>query len=166
MTRRRPRAVALDHPKRGRVIINDNAPLHEGKLANVLDDGLTSGDWLEMLNSRVLFFVAGKPLRQLIGSVMNRGTAKDILELDTERLAQAYGDYMEIVPINSGNTNYNAVRRGYATFAALPETDYQVWRHRRAKCTPDSIKEVAIRGSIPDISDFVLKVIEGTAGHD
>jgi hypothetical protein len=162
MTRRRRLPVPLDHPRHGRFVINDNAPLSEGKLARILDDGLTSGQWLEMLNSRVFFFTHKKVLERLTGARLNRDKTKDVLELDTERLAEAYGALMEIVPINSGNTNHQPARRGYATFAALFETDYQAWRRRRGKKSLDSIKEVAVRGSIPDIANFVVNVTEGS----
>jgi hypothetical protein len=166
MTRRRSEAVQLDHPVHGRIVLNDNAPLNERKLANVLDDGLTPARWLEMLNSRVFFFATEKPLRQLIGARLNRHLAKDVLTLDTDRLARAYGEVMEIVPINSGNTNYAAARRGYATFASLLEADYRSWQRCRGNKSPDSIKEVSIRGSISNISEFVLEVTEGAGSRD
>ncbi len=52
------------------------------------------------------------------------GRPKRVLEIDTRSLADAYGASIEIVPINSGNTNYAAVRRGNGTFAPLISTDY------------------------------------------
>ena len=163
LTCRRRLPVPLDHPERGLIVLNDNAPLSETKLAKVLDDGLTSANWLEMLNSRVFFFVSEAPLCRLKGARLNRERPKDVLVLDTERLALAYGHAMEIVPINTGNTNHQPARRGLSTFAALHGTNYQEWRWRRAKKSPDAIKEVAVRGSIPDIANFVLEVREGAA---
>lgn len=158
---RRPLSRTLTHPRHGTITINDNAPLHEGKLARVLDDGLVPGDWLEMLNSRVFFFVRKQQVERLSNARLNRDRARDVIVIDTLGLARAYCDRMEIVPINSGNTNHNAARRGRATFAPLPDTDYPAWRRRRGRVAPDTIKEIAVRGSIPDIADFVVSPDEG-----
>jgi hypothetical protein len=158
MTKRRGKPVPL-----GPVVINDNAPLNEKKLASVLDDGLTTADWLRMLNGRVFFFAENGPLDRLMGAALNIGRPKRILVIDTRTLAEAYAESMEIVPINSGNTNYAAVRRGRSTFATLVATDYDRWRRRRGKKSPDTIKEVAVRRSIPDIARFVLEIREGAA---
>jgi hypothetical protein len=47
---RRPECRMLTHPVHGEAIITDNRPLSETKLAACLDDGLTPGAWLEILN--------------------------------------------------------------------------------------------------------------------
>jgi hypothetical protein len=152
---------AVRHREHGLIIINDNAPLSERKLAACLDDDLTTTEWLRMLNSRVFFFATPGPVRALTGAALNRGRAKKILLIDTCPFAEAYGEAMEIVPINSGNTNYNAVRRGLSTFSPLLPTDYARWRRQRGKKAPDTIKEVAVRGCIPDIARFVRDIREG-----
>jgi len=163
MSKRRSKPVSLDHPTHGRVTISDNAPLSETKLAKVLDDNLTVGEWLEMLNRRVFFFVSRNQLSKLVESRLNKRAAKDILIFDTSRLVRAYREFVEIVPINSGNTNHNAARRGLATFAPLLQTDYAHWRRQRANKTPDVIKEISVRSSIRDISNFLIDVEPGVA---
>ena len=160
LTRRRPEPVTLAHPDLGSVVINDNAPLNERKLAAVLDDALTTSEWLRMLNSRVFFFADKTSLCSPVNAALNVGRPKRILEIDTRSLADAYGPSMEIVPINSGNTNYAAARRGLGTFAPLVPTDYARWQRQRGKKQPDTIKEVAVRCSIPDISRFVKAIHE------
>lgn len=157
MTGRRIDRVPLDHPAYGHIVINDNRPLSVAKLAKVLDDGLSPADWLRMLNERVFFFTSKKPLETLQGAQLNRGEAKDLIEVDTLALATRYWNAMEIVPFNSGNTNYAAARRGIATFAPLRATSYEKWRWRRGRKSPDTIKEVAIRGSVSDLRDFVIE---------
>ena len=111
-----------------------------------------------MLNSRVFFFPDLTPLERLLNAKLNKGVAKDVLVLDTRRLAQAYSAVMEIAPINTGNTAHVPARRGYSTFARLTDTNYTAWRWSRSNKSPDRIKEVAVRGSILDIADFVLEV--------
>lgn len=154
-------AVPFIHRSLGEIVISDNIPLSESKLFKVLDDNLTPADWLALLNARVFFFPHRGPLMRLTNARENRGKAKDILVVDTEKLAASYANAMDIAPINTGNTNHAPARRGLATFAPLLETDYATWRRRRAKKTPDTIKEVSVRQSILDISVFVVEVIRG-----
>lgn len=116
-----------------------------------------------MLNGRVFFFTSLTQLDRLRKAQANLAASKDVLVIDTLRLAEAYGGRMEIVPFNSGNTNHNAVRRGHGTFAPLLSTDYDFWRHQRGNTSPDRIKEVTVRGSVPDIARFVTTVRHGEA---
>lgn len=162
LSRRRPRPVTLPHATYGPIVISDNAPLSEKKLKDVLDDGLTPADWLRMLNERVFFFTEERPLRSLLGAKLNVSRPKVTIDIDTRRLAEAYGDALEIVPINSGNTNYAAQRRGLSTFAPLARTDYQRWQRARGRKQHDTIKEVAVRRSIPDIANFIVGTREET----
>jgi hypothetical protein len=155
LTRRRPFPVTLSHAEHGPIVISDNAPLSEKKLGDVLDDGLTPADWLRMLNERVFFFADERPLHSLLGAKSNASRPKAIIEIDTRRLAEAYGEAIEIAPINSGNTNYAAQRRGLSTFAPLAGTDYERWQRARGRKQRDTIKEVAVRRSIPDIASFI-----------
>jgi hypothetical protein len=161
LAERRRLPVTLTHPELGSIVINDNAPLDERKLSAVLDDGLTTSDWLRMLNARVFFFTTLAPLKRLMGSALNVEKTKKVLVLNTRRLAQAYGEAMEIVPINSGNTRYDPARRGLSTFAPLMPTDYNRWRRRRGMSSPDTIKEVTIRGAVPDIACFIDDIRDG-----
>jgi hypothetical protein len=163
LTSRRPQAVQLDHPQWGTAVINDNVPLHEGKLAKVLTDGLIPAQWLRMLNDRTFFFASDRALKALIGARLNRNVAKDVLVIETLSFARSYCDRMEIVPINSGNTMRKAATRGLSTFAPIKTTDYDIWRRQRRLSSPDTIKEVAVRGSIPDLRSFVIEVVPG--GH-
>jgi hypothetical protein len=100
LAQRRPLPVTLSHPEYGTIVINDNAPLSEKKLADVLDDGLTPADWLRKLNERVFFFADERPLRSLLDAKLNASRPKAIIEIDTRGLAEAYGAAMEIAPID------------------------------------------------------------------
>jgi hypothetical protein len=154
MTRLPPKPFPIEHRALGPITLNDNKPLSEAKLANVLDDGLTPAEWLKMLNSRVFFFVGGKPLKNFMNASPERG----VLVVDTLSLVEAYADLVEIAPINTGNTYFNPVRRGRSTFAPLLETDFAVWQRSRPKKSADTIREVTVRASIPDIAKFLKHV--------
>ena len=114
-----------------------------------------------MLNTRVFFFTSLVPLRRLLTAALNVERPKKVLVVKTRPLAEAYCEDMEIVPINSGNTNYDPARRGRSTFAPLLLTDYGRWQDQRGNKRPDTIKEVAIRGSVPDIARFVDRIEDG-----
>ncbi|HEY4193173.1 MAG TPA: hypothetical protein VGM46_11060 [Mesorhizobium sp.] len=160
---RRKTDVTLHHPDNGVIVVSNNEPLSELKLQSILDDGLTSGDWLEMLNSRVFFFVDQKQLSRLANSRSNSSLSKDVLVIDTKRLADAYFEKIEISPINSGNTNYDAVRRGRSTFTKLRGTSFELWRYSRGNKSADKISEVCIPSSILDVTDFVVEIREAKA---
>ncbi len=152
--------VTLHHPTHGPIVISNNDPLNETKLQSVLDDGLTIGDWLEMLNSRVFFFVNEKPLSSLANSRSNRALSKDVLVLDTKQLADAHFNTIEISPINSGNTNRDAARRGLRTFTKLRGVSFELWRYSRGNKSADTIKEVCIPNSVTEVANFVVEVRE------
>ncbi len=133
LTRRRPKAVPLSHPVHGQAVINDNAPLHEGKLAVCLDDGLTPSDWLQMLNSRVFFWTDEKRLGGLQSASGNAKRDKTVLVFDTYKLASACLASAEITPFNTGSTLRRPVRRGLSTFAPLANLDFASWQKQRRK---------------------------------
>ena len=153
-TSRRPTEVPLRHPLMGSVTISDNKPLHEAKLARVLDDGLTPADWLRMLNARVFFWAREDGLRSLASAAANRARPRLVLVVDTRRLAQAYADWIDLCPINSGATR-GVTRRGLTTFTPMRAMAYEAWRQQRGR--RDIVKEVALRCDIPDVADFVVE---------
>ena len=153
---RRPRAVPLHHPRYGRAVLNDNLPLSERGLASCLDDGLTPTDWLRMLNDRVFFWADAEGLARLLTARVNRDRAREVLVLDTLGLARAHADQVELCAINSGATLRRPARRGLATFSPLATYSYDQWRRLRGRL--DRIREVVVRGGVPDIDRYVLEV--------
>ena len=110
-----------------------------------------------MLADRVFFWTKSDHAERLARSENNTGHAKVLFTLDTAALIAAHYDRAEISPFNSGATIHQAPRRGRATFASLDGLDYDVWQKQRGKVNPDRIKEVTIRGSVPDVMDFVVE---------
>ena len=154
--KRRPAAVPLCHPRYGQAVLNDNLPLSERGLASCLDDGLIPADWLKMLNARVFFWADADGLDRLLTARVNRDRPREVIVVDTLGLARAHADRMELCPINSGATLRRPARRGLATFSPLAAHSYDQWRRLRGRL--DRIREVVVRGGVPDIDRYVLEV--------
>jgi hypothetical protein len=150
--------MPLSHPVHGTAVLTDNAPLDDRKLARVLDDGLTPDGWRRVLAARVFFWTSEAEAQRLAHARLNRGEPRALLVLDTLSLARAHGARMEIAPINTGQTLYVPARRGSATFAPLLQTDYDQWKRRRGLRSPDRIKEVTVRGPVPDAEAHLFDV--------
>ena len=170
LTRRRLTEVRLEGDVGGgreTYVVNDNAPLFTDKLAAVLQDGLAPADWLAMLNARVFFWADERFARSLRAARNNRDRSRTLLVLDTLSLARAHGERMELCPINSGATLHTPPPRGLLTFSALPGLRYDAWRRARRergeKKGLDKIKEVTVRGDVPDAWDHVVEVIDDPA---
>ena len=166
LARRRPKEVRLEAGGE-RYVVNDNAPLFTDKLAAVLQDGLAPADWLAMLNARTFFWADERFARSLRAARNNRDRPRALLVLDTLSLARAHGDRMELCPINSGATLHTPPPRGLATFAPLADLDYDAWRRARRergeKKGLDAIKEVTVRGGVPDAVNHLIEVIDDMA---
>lgn len=158
--RRRVRSEPLSHPEYGAAMLTDNLPLSEAWLIRVLDDGLTPGDWLAMLNRRVFFWADEARATALRNAREYRGRPRPMLVFDTARLAARYADAIEIAPINTGATQHQPPRRGRSTFSPLLQTDYEAWRRSRGLKTPDRIVEVTVTREMPEVMEFLLEVRE------
>jgi hypothetical protein len=157
---RRPRAQALPLrlPDGTEIVLTDNLPLSFARLAPVLDDGLTPEDWLAMLDARVFFWVDP---RHGAGNARARerlGYRSEWQVYDTERLLRPVWDLAEIAPINTGATVRRPARRGRATFAPLAGLDWERWRRARGLRTPDTVREVTVRGPVPHAGEALLEV--------
>jgi hypothetical protein len=148
LTRRRPTLVTIVHPKHGRAVIRDQKALSEEKLAGCLLDGLTPAVWLQMLNSKVFFWVDPKRLAGLRNARAYREGRQLVLTLDTRELLGAYADRVILSDRNTGTTSPIAHPRGRGTFLPLREDD----RRRTV--------ELVIERGVRDISKFVASAVE------
>lgn len=147
---RRPRAVIVDHPELGRVVLRDQTPLRRHILEAVLED-MTAREWLDVLNERVFFWLRPERLGQLLSARRNRGRPHDVLVVDTRSLVAAHGSGIRLSAINSGATLYpGAPLRGRATFQAIEDYPYAEWRRRRGPGS--AIAELTVTGGVPDIA--------------
>lgn len=145
LSRRRAASEALDLPDGSQAVLRDQKPLHEGKLASVLTDGMTVSDWLRLLNSLVFFFPTDEALRAVYAAYAADPVV--VLTVDTDGLLDDYGSLVRLAHINTGSTLYAPAKRGSSTF--LP-----VERFDRRK----TVKEVAVRDAVPNITDHLFGV--------
>ncbi len=153
-SRRRPAAVPLAGPD-GTVLIRDNKPLNDTRLARCLDDGLTPRDWYRLLNARAFFWLRRERLLTLMRAYP--GQDHDVLEVDAAALVAAHRDRITLSPINSGAIGRAAARRGLETFR--PIASYPYGRYRAMRGPRDRVVELAVEGGVPDVARFVRRVV-------
>lgn len=150
---RRPAAVRLQHPVHGTIVIRDNKPLLESRLAGCLQDGLQPVDWYRMLSGFVFFWPTYRRARTILDAAAYASDAKLVLRLVTEELASHQGDDIWLSPMNSGATRPFAFPRGRSTFLPVRDYDYEGWRRRRS--AGNAIAEVTVRYAVPLAAQFV-----------
>ncbi len=160
--RLRPSPEVVKSERFGPVVLNDNSPLHEKKLAGCLEGGLRPADWIAMLNQRVFFWVDEKRCHGLRDAKAGSGKRpREVLVFDTGSLLARHTNSVEIAPFNTGNTLYDPVKRGRTTFTPLGEMSFAEWRLRRVregvKASPDVIVEIVVRDGIPDIAEHLIE---------
>ena len=133
-------------------VVRDQKPLNAKKLAACLVD-MTVPQWLAMLDSRVFFWPTEKRVRTLLNARAYRGRKHLVIAVDTAALLRRHGDAVELSPINSGNTAYDAKPRGRRTF--LPLADYPFAERRRIRGRREAVAEVTVRHAVPDIEALV-----------
>jgi hypothetical protein len=143
---RRPEKVRLVDPELGVIVLRDQKPLPEAKLAGCLLDGLTTAEWYQLLNARVFFWPTEQRLTTLLQARAYRGEAKIVLVVDTAALLQRHGQRVELSAINSGTVMPIARPRGLQTFLGLDAYER------------DEVAELAVLHSVPDIVEVVLRV--------
>jgi len=156
LRRRRAKSYTLDHPVWGPVTVRDQGPLLEHNLRPALID-MTVREWLDVLNTRVFFWLHPRRLDTLLAAKRYRDSIHDVLVLDTAGLLARYTDGIRIAGINTGATIFpNAVKRGSDTFMKVD--DFPFDKRRQSKALHDNAVELAVTGGVPDVADFVLRV--------
>ena len=151
---RRATSVVLKHSSLPPIVIRDQIPLSDSALKKCLLDGLEPRDWYRLLNSRVFFWPSEERLMRLLSARAYRGKKHDILEVDTKAIVRDFPDKITLSPINSGSTLFNPSPRGKQTFSRIKDFPYA----DRPK--GNRVAELAIDHSVPNISDYVGRVVE------
>ena len=146
---RRSTSVPLRHPTHGSAVIRDQLPLRERYLADLLDDGMTPGEWYRLLNGLVFFWVSEPRLDRLLGARAYRDRPHVVLEVDTRAVVERHGDEILLAAINTGSTLFNAPRRGKGTFVSVEDYPHDEWRRRRG--LRNAIVELAVPYAVSDI---------------
>ena len=96
----------------------------------------------------------------------NKRAPQDMLVVCTKSLVDEYGKRIELSARNSGDLRREGdlskkpdwYRRHDELFLTLHRFDYESWLRRSPRQNP--VKEVTVRGGVPDISDHVIKVVQ------
>lgn len=151
LTRRRDRSRRLPVPGFASVVVRDQGPLSEAKLAACLTDGTTPAQWITLLNSMVFLFPRQDGLVTLMKKYGHEPVV--VLELDTASVVSAHGDRIRLAPINTGATVYVPARRGPDTFRSIED-------HDRAR----PVKEVALLDGLPDLERHLVSAVVRSPG--
>lgn len=155
---RRPEGVPLVHAKLPRAVIRDQIPMDDKGLQRCLPRHISPSDWYRLLNKRVFFWLTRGRLLRLLDAGAYREKVHDVIHVDTQSLVSAYRDKIWLCPMNSGCTKPMPHRRDENTFLRIPEYPYSVWRTKRKM--GERVVELAIDYAVPNISDFVTRVVE------
>ena len=157
LDRRRTSGHVLHHPVHGRIVVRDQGPLVEGRLATLLVD-MTVPEWLHELNSRVFFWVDEAKLVGLLSARRYGERDHDVLVVDTAELLAAHADGVRLTTMNTGATTRfaNCPRRGRDTFMTVP--DFPSGERRTTGSRRTGIVELAVTGGVPDVADLVVRV--------
>jgi len=161
-TSHRPESVEISHPVYGSAVIRDQKPMSDSALSACLKGDLTPRDWYVLLNGRVFFWATRERLLRLLNGRAYRGRIHDVLTVDTPSLVNDRRAEILLCPYNSGSTLFNAAPRGLDTFQSIEDYPFEEWRSRRGN--NDAVVEVAVRYSVPNAVDYVIRVEQMKGG--
>jgi hypothetical protein len=139
--------------------IRDQSNMRRKSLVRALRSGVTPEEWLELLNSKVFFWL---DLNRLNG---HRAACKSqkqvVLAIDAGRMLDQYAALASVSPIDSGHAMRTAVPRNFTTFVPYQKWVESGWdseqvpgvSRRRQALRP---AELAVAGQVPDIARFVI----------
>ena len=155
-SRHRPKCETIVHPENGSLaVIRDQKVLRESSLRECLS-GATPREWYELLNSKTFFWVHQNRLIRLLKGKEYRDRRNCVITVDTAKLLQSHTDRARLCPINSGSTIYKPVKRSPATFHAI--CDFPFHERRSTRALENTVVELAIDYSVPDIADCTILV--------
>jgi hypothetical protein len=159
----RKKTISITHPNHGTAAIRDQLPLKF--LTEVLTPDTTPQQFLDALNNRVFFWLSLSRLDTLLNAKHYRGKAQTILHVDTASLVSAYGEQIQLAPYNTGSMHVpTAPQRGVNVFVDLANYPHQEWRKKRGP-SQDAVVELTVPHSVPNITDFVVKVERRVSGE-
>jgi hypothetical protein len=146
----RPRSVRIEHPDLGSAVVRDQIPLSPTKLGSCLTDGTTVSEFLELLNSRVFFWLQHARLERLLGARAYRDREHLVITVDTRRLLDHVGEEaVTLSRINSGSTVYKPVSRGRDLFMEVAHYPHPA--RRQALASASDVAELCVEHMVPDI---------------
>ena len=152
----RPESVEIIHALHGRAVIRDQKPMPESRLRPSLQGGITPGEWYELVNDRVFFWVSKHRLLRLLSARAYRSRVHTVLHVDTQRLVTDYRDRIRLTAINSGNTLPIARPRGVDTFLTIEEYPFEEIRRKRRAI--NVVAELSVEYSVPNVAEYIGRV--------
>lgn len=153
---RRPESVLVEKGGLPGAVLRDQKPLKEAPLAGCLQDNLTPADWYSLLNAHSFFWLHRDRVQALLRARAYRNLRQTVMTIDTASLVDAHGENILLSPINSGATIYNPAPRGKQTFQSI--ADFPFLERRRTRALKNTVVELLVRHSVPDIREHVLAV--------
>lgn len=150
----RTKSFTIRHPAHGKAVIRDQKPLNRSKLESSLQD-CTFQQWLDLLNSRVFFWLTKERLRTLMCAREYCVQTHIVLELDTLSIAKDLPEHITLAPMNTGNTRPFAHPRGLATFSRMPEYPFLSRLPRGPYYT---VVELAVEVGLPKVTKYLIQV--------
>lgn len=152
---RRARSDTLQHDSYVSVVIRDQAPISDSKLAGCLD-GMTNAEWYKMLNGFVFLWPSIDRRNGMLSSYEQQ--QHDILTIDTQKFLAQHSSKVLLSPINSGSTLHKPAVRGRNTFVRLSDCPFTEWRRRRRKRPEEVVAEIVVPYRIDEIENIVVRV--------
>ena len=153
----RPRCIELCKDDMPRAVIRDQIPMSDSGLRRCLPPRLSPGDWYEILNQKVFFWLSENRLHKLTGAKAYRDLEHDVLVVDTRSLVDAHRESIWCCPINSGCTKPVARERDESVFARIEDYPYEYWRTKRKRT--ERVVELAVDYAVADIRDHIRQVV-------
>lgn len=149
----RERKKIIQHPNLGDIIVRDQIPMLDWPergiyLDKLLDDDTTRQEWLELLNTKVFFWVSKNELTKMICAWQYRGKPQWVITLNTRDLLEQFNGKAYVTYQNTGSL-YNGKKRGPKSFIPFNKCPYS-----------SGIIELAIEFGIPNLLDFTISVDE------
>ncbi|MCW2751255.1 MAG: hypothetical protein JWR83_2365 [Aeromicrobium sp.] len=84
------------------VVLRDQAPLFKADLATVLEPGLTTADWVRLLNRRVYLFTDPAAMRKILEKYVASDGSQEVISFSPRRLLEADRMRIELSAKNTG----------------------------------------------------------------
>ncbi len=151
---RRKISIPISDTTHGKVVIRDQRPMSDSKLAKCLRGGLTPTDWYRILNGKVFFWLTEPRLITLMKAYADSDHL--VLEVDTHELLSRWGDSVLLTPMNTGTTKPMAFPRGLSTFQPPHRYRFDMYKKRKGGARK-AIVELTVSNSVPDIAEFTVR---------
>lgn len=159
---RRATSITVGNHNDLSITIRDQKPMNDAALVRCLRDDLSPEDWYRILNRRTFFWLTIERLEKLLCAGSYADSPHDVLVVDIRSLVGRHRGAITLSPMNSGNTRPYPHPRGLDTFLSIEEYPYADRKARRL----ETVVELAVDYSVPDIADHVVQVFATSCGGD